>query len=104
MRKLIAAVGLASALVAPVAPAHAADAGPIVRTEECAPGLVGRKIHIGDNTSVYGCYRVPGRTSGADAILRVTDCPPGYTGYVVQAWNEKRGWYDLVVFCIPFGP
>lgn len=41
---------------------------------------------------------------GAGAIVRVTDCPPGYTGYVVQAWNEKRGWYDVVSFCIPFGP
>ncbi|HYP24713.1 MAG TPA: hypothetical protein VEV43_14175 [Actinomycetota bacterium] len=104
MKKLIAAAFVAATVVAPVAPAHADDTGPIVRTEECPPGRVGRTIHIGDNISVYNCYPVPGRTSEGAAIVRLADCPPGYTGYVVQAWNEKRGWYDLVVFCIPFGP
>lgn len=42
--------------------------------------------------------------AGDSAIVRLTDCPPGYQGYVVQAWNEKRGWYDVAAFCIPFGP
>jgi hypothetical protein len=46
----------------------------------------------------------PAGASEATAIVRVTDCPPGYTGYVVQAWNEKRGWYDVAAFCIPWGP
>jgi hypothetical protein len=36
--------------------------------------------------------------------LRVTECPPGYQGYVVQTWNEKRGWYDVLVHCTPYGP
>ena len=36
--------------------------------------------------------------------VRTVDCPPGYQGYVVQTWNEKRGWYDVVSFCIPYGP
>lgn len=42
--------------------------------------------------------------SDASAIVRLVDCPPGYQGHVVQAWNEKRGWYDVAAFCIPFGP
>ena len=46
----------------------------------------------------------PAVASGATTIVRTTDCPPGYQGYVVQAWNEKRGWYDVASFCIPFGP
>ncbi len=64
LKKLIAAIALATAVVAPASPAHASE---------------------------------------PSAVVRVTDCPPGYTG-VVQAWNEKRGWYDVVVFCIPWGP
>ena len=35
--------------------------------------------------------------------LRVTECPPGYEGYVVQTWNEKRGWYDVHAHCTPDG-
>lgn len=34
----------------------------------------------------------------------VKECPPGHVGYVVWAWNEKRGYYDVVSFCIPYGP
>jgi hypothetical protein len=29
------------------------------------------------------------------------DCPPGYVGYVVWAVRES---YEVVWFCIPFGP
>lgn len=50
---------------------------------------------------------LPAASSGASeatAPVRVSDCPPGHAGYVVQAWNEKRGWYDVVTFCIPWGP
>ena len=36
--------------------------------------------------------------------VRRADCPPGYTGHVVEAWNEKRGWYEVTSFCIPWGP
>ena len=46
----------------------------------------------------------PAGASQTAAIVRVTDCPPGYTGYVVQAWSDWGGWYDVVWFCIPFGP
>lgn len=46
----------------------------------------------------------PDRKSDAPAIVRVTGCPPGYTGYVVQAWSDWAGWYDVVAFCIPWGP
>lgn len=34
----------------------------------------------------------------------VDECPPGYVGYVVWAWNEKRGYYEVVAYCIPYGP
>lgn len=43
-------------------------------------------------------------STAAAELVRVTDCPPGYMGYVVQAWNEKRGWYDVVRWCVPYGP
>lgn len=56
MKKLIAGAFVAGALAVVAAPAQAA---PIVRTEECPPGMVGRTIHIGDNLSVYNCYRLP---------------------------------------------
>ena len=57
MKKALAAVALAVAMLLPATPAFADS--PIVRTEECPPGMVGRTIHIGDNTSVYNCYRLP---------------------------------------------
>ena len=51
---------------------------------------------------------LPAAPAGASTTVvervRVIDCPPGYEGYVVQTWNEKRGWYDVFAFCIPFGP
>lgn len=58
MKGFVTAAALAAALLVPAAPAGA-DAGPIVRTEQCPPGMVGRIVHIGDNTSFYGCYRLP---------------------------------------------
>lgn len=42
--------------------------------------------------------------SGSGLPVRRVDCPPGYTGHVVEAWNEKRGWYEVASFCIPWGP
>lgn len=56
--------------------------------------------------AVAAALLVPTAANAGDAgaIVRVTGCPPGYTGYVVQAWNEKRGWYDVAAFCIPWGP
>lgn len=100
MKRLIASAFVGASLLLSAVPAHAQ----LVRTEPCPPGKVGRTIHIGDNTSVYNCYPVPGSPVDTSAIVRVTGCPPGYTGYVVQAWSDWAGWYDLVVFCIPFGP
>lgn len=46
----------------------------------------------------------PAAASEATTIVKVTGCPPGYTGHVVWAWNEKRGWYEVASFCIPWGP
>jgi hypothetical protein len=57
LKKIVSSACIAAALVLPATPAHAA--APIVRTEECPPGMVGRTIHIGDNLSVYNCYRLP---------------------------------------------
>lgn len=58
VKRFVTAAALAAVLVLPAAPAGAGE-GPIVRTEQCPPGMVGRTIHIGDNTSVYNCYRLP---------------------------------------------
>lgn len=46
----------------------------------------------------------PATANEAATIVKVTACPPGYTGHVVWAWNEKRGWYEVASFCIPWGP
>lgn len=56
MKRLLATVAAAAALVVSAMPAHAA---PIVRTQECPPGMVGRIIYIGDNIATYNCYRLP---------------------------------------------
>jgi hypothetical protein len=47
---------------------------------------------------------IPAGASEPSAPVRVTACPPGYTGYVVWHWNEKRGWYEVASYCIPWGP
>lgn len=57
MKRLVATASLAAALVLSAAPAHADT--PIVWTEECPSGMVGRMIHIGDNISTRTCYRLP---------------------------------------------
>lgn len=59
------------------------------------------------STCIAAGLLLPGLPAGASEPstlpVRRTDCPPGYTGHVLQAWNEKRGWYDVASFCIPFG-
>ena len=46
----------------------------------------------------------PAAAGEPSSIVKITDCPPGYQGYMVWAWNEKRGWYEVASFCIPWGP
>lgn len=58
-------------------------------------------------TCIAASLLVPAATASAATSpppAGVKDCPPGYVGYVVWAWNEKRGYYDVVSFCIPYGP
>ena len=100
MRKSLASVCLAAALVLPAAPVHA---GPIVRTEECPPGMVGRTIHIGDNTSVRNCYplpEAPADAEGSDAWWGRKPCPSSYVGTII--WHDTPATeYEEIWLCIP---
>ncbi|HEX2058494.1 MAG TPA: hypothetical protein VHI71_09000 [Actinomycetota bacterium] len=59
MKKILVTVALATALVTPAAPARADHVGPLVHTQECPPGYVGRTIYVVDRGLIWGCYRLP---------------------------------------------
>ena len=59
MRKLVAALCLAAAALAPAAPAAASDPSPIVELRDCPDGYVGYAIHVYDRGLWWGCYRLP---------------------------------------------
>lgn len=59
MKKLITGACIAAALVAPAAPAAAAETEPIVQTYSCPPGYTGTIIHVGGRGLWWGCYRLP---------------------------------------------
>jgi hypothetical protein len=59
MRKLVAAVALASALALPASPAAASEPSPIVHTKECPEGYTGKIVYVYDRGLWWGCYRLP---------------------------------------------
>lgn len=59
MKKLLATACVATALLVPAAPGHASDDAPIVRTEMCPEGYVGRIVYVGDRYGAWLCYRLP---------------------------------------------